>query len=161
MRRPDSLRLVWGTLVWAAASLGVRLREETWSALDALSGENADGLALFNALSLCNIAWCAQLWLAKLEWLCGGLAGSLQGGQPSTGETAQIRVAVRCRGMAILGEVQRPAFARVVSAVVASHRQQALEPRLMRQLFQSVTTARTLGSPIDIPADLESTAYKW
>ena len=61
----------------------------------------------------------------------------------------------------MLGEVGHPAFDRTVQAIVECHRQRTLEPRLMRQLFQAVTSARVLGQATQIPADLETTAHKW
>lgn len=66
-----------------------------------------------------------------------------------------------CRGLALLGEVQLPVFPQVIAATVASHKKRTLEPRLMRQLFQAVSSARILGAVASIPEDLEQTAHKW
>lgn len=66
-----------------------------------------------------------------------------------------------CRGMALMGKTGHPSFPVAIGAIVDSHQQRALEPRLMRQLFQAVSAARALGHPVEIPADLEGTAHKW
>lgn len=60
-----------------------------------------------------------------------------------------------------MGQVRHPAFPRTLAAVVASQGRRTLEPRLMRQMFQAVATARILGVDADIPEDMEATAYKW
>lgn len=63
--------------------------------------------------------------------------------------------------MAMMGEVRHPSFSKAVATAAEGHAQHVLEPRLMRQLFQAVTTARILGVDLQIPSDLEGTAYKW
>lgn len=44
-----------------------------------------------------------------------------------------------CRGMAILGECERPLFRQVFDATVSSHEKRPLEPRLLRQVYQVCT----------------------
>ena len=63
--------------------------------------------------------------------------------------------------MAMMGEVHHPAFGTAVAAAVECHSLRVLEPRLMRQLYQAVTSARILGLDCQVPAELEGTAYKW
>ena len=66
-----------------------------------------------------------------------------------------------CRGLSKQGMVDQPAFAATLQLVVECHEQKPLEPRLMRQLFQAVTSARLQGIAPQIPEDLEKTAHKW
>ena len=66
-----------------------------------------------------------------------------------------------CRGLALMGRADHPAFARLLETVITSHQQRFLEPRLMRQVFQAATIARALRTPAALPPDLEATAHKW
>lgn len=66
-----------------------------------------------------------------------------------------------CRGLALSGDIHHPVFPVAINAMVTSNQKRQLEPRLMRQLFQAVASARVLGADVSIPRELEQTAYKW
>lgn len=69
-----------------------------------------------------------------------------------------------CRGLAILGRTELPAFKALLAALVATHARRTLEPRLQRQLFQAVQHAQAAGtvSAGELPPEhLVRSSAKW
>lgn len=66
-----------------------------------------------------------------------------------------------CRGLARQGQAQQPIFNAALEKMPEFYEKRQLDPRMLRQLFQAITSGRKQGVDVTIPADLEQTAHSW